>query len=125
MKFGYAVLELGLYEQTDKLTNGDVFDDNQLCVATMVDPLFKLSPFDSADRRRRALEAAVWAMETTTLSLNESVTAEPTIDAPSDVALQKYTKSLSMWSKLDTALTQRSFEYTSSRQDSLRCELEG
>ena len=36
---------------------GDVFDDNQLCVATVVDPRFKMSPFDSADRRRRALEA--------------------------------------------------------------------
>jgi len=37
----------------------------------VVDPRFKLSPFDSADRRRRALKAMVWAMEMTTSSLNE------------------------------------------------------
>ena len=62
VNFGYAVFE------TDKQAHfGDVLDDNLLCVATVVDPRFKLSPLNGADRRRRALEATVRAMETTTV----------------------------------------------------------
>jgi len=57
--------------QTDKRKYfGNIFD-KQLCIATVVDRRFKLSSFDSADHRRCALEATVWAMETTTSSLNE------------------------------------------------------
>jgi len=59
VKFSYAVFEIGLCKRTaDKHAYfGDVFDDNQLCVAMVVGPHFKLSPFDSADHRRRVLEA--------------------------------------------------------------------
>jgi len=34
---------------------GDVFGDDELCVATVVDPRFKLVPFDTDDRKRHQL----------------------------------------------------------------------
>jgi len=70
LNFGYAVFEWGLCKRTDKQAYfGDVFD--LLCIAMVVDPRLKLSLFDSADRHRRAPEAMVRAMETTTSSSNE------------------------------------------------------
>ena len=42
---------------------GDVFADAELCVATVVDPRFKLAPFDTDDRRQKATSAVLDAMQ--------------------------------------------------------------
>jgi len=47
----------GIFSRLVQEKFSDVFEDDQLCVATVVDPRFKLGPFDSADRRHRAVEA--------------------------------------------------------------------
>jgi len=41
---------------------GDVFADNELCVATVVDPRFKLVPFNKDDRCQKATPAVLHAM---------------------------------------------------------------
>jgi len=67
---------------------GDVFEDDQLCVATVVDLRFKLVPFDRDDRRQRTVEATVRAMETMTPS---STASAATSDPPVAVATEQPT----------------------------------
>ena len=99
---------------------GDVFDDDQLCAATVVDPRFKLAPFDTDDRRQRAVEATVHAIETMTPS-----PAASTSDPPATVVADQPATSLSLWSKLDMASTQSPASTTTeSRQDVIRRELQ-
>jgi len=42
---------------------GDIFDDDELRVATLVDPRFKLAPFDNDDRREKAKSTALLMMQ--------------------------------------------------------------
>jgi len=89
-------------------------------VEKAVDPRFKLTPFDHADRRQRAVEANVREMETMMLS---SVASAPTPDRPAAVVAEQPAPSLSLWSKLDMASTQSPASTTTdSRQDILRRE---
>ena len=72
---------------------GDVFSDNELCVAITVDPRFKLAPFDTDERRQKAIEATVSAMRR---ALPPVATEQP---ASTDNAVPAQ---LSIWAKLDT-----------------------
>jgi len=73
---------------------GDLFDDDQLCVATVVDPRFKLGPFDSEDRRHRAVEATLKLMVATTSSEATATTTTSDADPP---AVTPQPTSLSLW----------------------------
>jgi len=101
---------------------GDVFDDDQLCVATVVDPRFKLAPFDHADRRQRAVETTVRAMEK---MMPSSAASAPTPDQSTTVVADQPAAPLSLWSKLDMASTQApTSNTTDSHQHILRRELQ-
>lgn len=98
---------------------GDVFEDEQLCVATVVDPRFKMAPFDNAQRRDRAVAATVKAME---ISTTASVAATA---SASNTPVTESQQPVSVWSKLDMTSTQSAANRPAhSRQDVLRRELE-
>ena len=104
----------------DKFGDGD--GDDQLCVATVVDPRFKLAPFDHADRRQRAVETTVRAMEK---MMPSSAASAPTPDQSTAVVADQPAAPLSLWSKLDMASTQApTSNTTDSHQDILRRELQ-
>ena len=78
---------------------GDVFSDDDLCAATVVDPRFKLSPFDTDDRHQKAMTATIAAMQSVVaLQSAPSVATPPPEPVPSTSA---QTNATSIWDKLD------------------------
>ena len=74
---------------------GDVFADDELCIATVVDPRFKLAAFDTDDRRQKATSAVLHAM------LDIAAVQQPSAVAPVNVPSSSTSTHPSIWDKLD------------------------
>jgi len=82
---------------------GDLYQDDELCMATVVDPRFKLVPFDTDERRQRAVSATLCAMARATADspAADSGAAGPGSTTPSAPSSQ--TGTTSIWAKLDAS----------------------
>ena len=124
---GLDVLRGQLIKQLDDRF-GDVFEDDDLCVATMIDPRFKATPFDSEDRRRRAVNSTLAAVSATVaqsaVPSSSSVTAAASVSVTATLAPAKP----SLWDKLDRAaasqVTATSTASAAGTPESMRHELE-
>ena len=96
---------------------GNLFDEDELCVATVVDPRFKLVPFDTDERRERDISATLSVMARESSVSSEAVAAAPPPSQDSS------STSSSIWAKLD-ATAARPAMATSSSADVCRNQLD-
>jgi len=80
---------------------GDVFEDLELCTATVVDPRFKATPFDTEDKRDKALTATLRAMAAAAAAI---VTPTPTTTPPPQPSTSAAPNAGDIWAKLDRAV---------------------
>jgi len=95
---------------------GDVFADPELCAATVIDPRFKIAPFDGQDRHQRALLCTEQVMETVAAVVTATPSPSPQPTASSSEAM------LSIWSKID--INSAAPAASGRSQESIRHELE-
>lgn len=94
---------------------GSAFDDDELCVATTVDPCFKLAPFDTDERREKTTAAVMDAMR------RASPTAADEQQAPDTSAATASTGPVSIWDKLDSGIRSAAQQ---TRSDGVQRELQ-
>jgi len=83
---------------------GDVFADDKLCVATVVDPRFKCVPFDSEGRLERAKQLTLQCMEHSAMTvIDPAVATGGSGFGPSAPATQNQSNRPSIWDKFDSA----------------------
>ena len=100
---------------------GDVFAVDLLCVATVVDPRFKLIAFDTDKRRQTAISATIGVMskhQTTTTMEGDSLAATPR--TPNSTASSKP----SIWAKFDSANVATPADVTARQTDSAQLEFD-
>jgi len=103
---------------------GDVKNDDDLCVATVVDPRFKLLPLDDDAQRQRAVTATLSAM------VSQAPAADPSPTPSTSVAQTSNTPaaatSMSIWGKLSVASASagQPARVVGRSQESLKHELE-
>ena len=80
---------------------GDLFQDDELCMASVVDPRFKLVPFDTEERQQHAVSATLCAMARAT---SESPAADSSADGSSTPPVPpSQAGTASIWAKLDAS----------------------
>ena len=81
---------------------GDVFGDDELCVATIVDPRFKIIAFDGDNRRQRAKQLTLQYMEQYATAVINAGVETPAAES-SATATQVQSQKASIWDKFDNA----------------------